>query len=486
MLSCFYLLLPPSFISVSYAMLFRLVTTFVLCCLLVAPFHSMAFSQDNTVRHISGPMPKESVNNLSEVSSRTESRKNDTQLQRGDGLEPWIIDSEDVEKSYHRPVIDMVWFVDHPMGNQASDTGGRSFVKNEINHIIDELKDHVELKVALYAFSTHKSMFSISEIRTLNNNFKKAYPKSKEKNRFFKFGNFFEPSQLLRNAYLWLTFGIPAHYDLSRKQIIKSALMYYNRPFSFSYINNSSTNSENKRDGFFRGPQITAGRVYKKIFVFVTSEDSRRYSAKQSNKAKYFDEIDKDSIRRLLRGSDGRLGSEILFLSSSGLKRYYTYPSVFSSWSVMALLGGVYPSMEQPSLGSLLAGTDMTNRDAIKDKLKSQADSRIKKATEIWNINKYSLHMNNEDFISEIMGTKEAYEGFLKDSNKPVRAMFPVTNPAEIHEYLYTLKNSNKDEENNIEKIDVWSFVFDGFSSGAVGKRDELIACSSTPPPPPP
>ncbi|MCY4444234.1 MAG: hypothetical protein OXC44_05505, partial [Proteobacteria bacterium] len=470
--------------------------TIVLFCsvVVVFPFNSLAFSQDGPVKKISGNMPKESSDNLSGISSRKYYRVDNQQLLSSSDVITQSFTMDEIANTYYRkPTIDMVWFVDHPMNGLTPDNSGRSYVKDEIELIIRNLKGVVDLKIALYALLHPRVMFNSQEIGDWNRKLKEANGEGPDsKDRFFQFANFFEPSQLLKNAYLWLTFGIPDRENITfsseYKGIFNDYLPLYKKFYgdSFSYTNGHAI-SGTKRDGFFRDPRNVEG-VYKKIFVFVTSEDSRRYSARQlkaSQKKEMFNDLKNEgSIRVFMKGTYPlKSGSKILFdsdyLQSPSEPNYYRFPSVFSYWSHMALLGGVHKDIAQPSLDDLLKNVDMKDVSAIETTLKSKASERIKKAVQRWTINKYSLHMNNEDFINEIMGKKEAYE-----SNQPVRAMFPARNNAEISEYLYTLNNrNNKKEENNIEKIDVWSFVFDGFSSTPNGKRNELIAC--TPPPPP-
>ncbi|MCY4443716.1 MAG: hypothetical protein OXC44_02815, partial [Proteobacteria bacterium] len=495
MLSYFYLWLPLSSISVSYMMISRLVTTIVLFCLLVVVphFHSIAFGNDGLVKQIHGKMPNESSADLSAISSQKDFRVDDKQIVGSSDVRTQIFTMDKMANTYyHKPTIDMVWFVDHPMNGLTPDNSGRSYVKDEIKLIIRNLKDVVDLRIALYALSHPTVMFDSQEIKDWNRKLKDANDEDRNsKDRFFQFGNFFEPSQLLKNAYLWLTFGIPDRNIVTGlpryRSLFRTSFPRYNNFYkgSFSYTNGHA-NGNTKRDGFFRDPRNGNVRgIYKKIFVFVTSEDSRRYSPRQLNTSLEAKDL-KGSIRIFMGGTHpAKFGSKILFSDSvPGAGGYSNFPSVFSYWSFMALLGGVYKYNEQPSLDALLEDGDMASMSTIKEKLKPRAADRIKKSIHFWNINKYSLHMKNEDFINEIMGKKEAYEKYLNES-KPVRAMFPAENNAEINEYLYTLENLNN-KENNIEKIDVWSFVFDGFSSGKASKENELIACSVTSPPPPP
>lgn len=183
------------------------------------PLNTLAFGQNKNNTSLKSYLGQIPEVNLAKVPSRNASRNNDEQLQRRNTA---IYMNERAVDDNTKPMIDMIWFVegdDHYTSYLGKDhtinKPGRLAVKEEINMIMEELKDTADLRIGVWQhnnrdFEGH-TLFTDEDIEELE-----EYNDDKEVKRFWHFKMLYDKdrgTQLLHFAYLFLTYGIPSNYN---------------------------------------------------------------------------------------------------------------------------------------------------------------------------------------------------------------------------------------------------------------------------------
>ncbi|MCY4444226.1 MAG: hypothetical protein OXC44_05465, partial [Proteobacteria bacterium] len=464
---------------------FRLVAAVILLCsyLIIPGSYSISFGQESrpkkedkethsntrglSLQFYPGTLLDESLIDVvsrNDIKPYMDKKSRDALAQRQSEKKDTIYMNKRFGDRDHQPIIDMVWFIQPGIWDDSKKAV--EGVKQEIKTIIDRLSGKASLKIGVYFGSNN--LFRHSDFQDYSDQLG---------HEFSQFGYVSDPPQLLlENAYLWITYA-PLH----------------DNPYGKGYVvNNSQGSREDKRTGFFRdNPKNIKQNIYKKIFVFVTSDDSRRY--------------DQPFFEDWLYGEWDYQGGYGYHADRHDYQNAY----FFTKWifrSVLGALGtrrlGVEEKYYDPSMSvkpfdytlfqddeDLISSKDKTGKmDYLKNKawnrFNGSATGSFSRSTSRNNY-KGVLTLKHNDFIDAMIGKKEDY-----NRNEPVwKVMFPPENNAQKAEYLkafedFKNKKKNKDEtllkSKKIEKIDVWSFVYNG-----VVPKDNLVSCSTPPPPPP-
>ncbi|MCY4443715.1 MAG: hypothetical protein OXC44_02810, partial [Proteobacteria bacterium] len=458
-------------------MILRLVTTFILLCsLVVVPhFNSIAFGKnDSQMKVFRGSMPPLSPSHLSDIPSQEEVVVNEEQRKASNNIhrEEIILNekSEKFKQIFREPTIDMVWFIGNGVTN-TSNTMAAGF-KQHINKVVEGLSPHVSLRLGVFssnlAVKSRRTgtevLFSSSDISKLKNTLRD------EKGGDFKL------------------FTVPDSSGWGSRGTTDRLLL----EFAYSWLRYSLDENNYERSNFFRyDPKDSqTGGIYKRIFVFVTSGDSRRFNglqleayARQKGKVFWSNGI-YHRFNHSMRSPSPKLN-----MADEDFFHHWIFDDVLAVSDVRNKFAYEYGVFQ-----------DLDDNDVIKDDKKKKieyltnhkhvldSDSYRDRSRDSYPEFSNGVHMKHNDFIDALIGKKADYE---KEEERVWKALFPAENNAEKAEYLsvFNAFEENKIAKTHIEKTDIWAFVYDGSSHSEYDSIEdagkELVSCISTPPPPP-
>ncbi len=326
----------------------------------------------------------EDVISADEVTSKNNTNENNTNEGQLNPEAPPFNDNVVTEMVYvdkmlddQKPKIDMVWFVDNDQGKP------RDFVKSEIQMIIKGLKNDASLKIGVYS----GDLFNSEEINKLNKDSLNYF-----NTEFSQFGGWFPHTRALDYARSWMNYDFDGH--LKQDQIKEKA----------------------KRSNFFRNN--TDSENYKSIFVFATTEDSKKYPKPKKGFFSFLTAL------------------VVIATLGTGLMAYFGVVGFSQTFTFLGISKTV--------TGAEVARRATSELQKMEQKAKEDAEKRY---NELVSKDQYQNHGKAGDLINELVGT----------SNGQNAGWFLPQNKVEEDEISKAHKYSKK-----IRKIDVWSFVVGG------------------------